>query len=397
MSAPDASLVQVLTACLSPDSAVRVPAESTLQGTIAQAHGCTVQLLDVILAAASVAPQVRALAATCLKNCVIKRWRKGQNNLITPAEKAQARGRCIHCILLPEPAIFRIVITAISKMLRFDWNADEWQDLLPNVISLASSADAVSARRGMQALHALVKELSSMSVFSEKQKFLAACPHIAAVVAPAWQHLLPLAPSSAEAAYAARTVAKVYKHTLMRNAALAVPGGPVFAFLESCCQVTSFASDVCSGRTQCAIHEQMFALTRTLLSCVRAFIKALPLQCSPILPNLAGACVQLLVASARVQAVNDTAAALACRAISVLDAIIFENLFRPGSNTRVTGDPAAKQQAEAAFSAFFTDSTVSQLVDLLACSYCSLSPAQLARWEESPEEFSHECEAQVGC
>jgi hypothetical protein len=141
----------------------------------------------------------------------------------------------------------------------------------------------------------------------------------------------------------------------------------------------------------------MFALTRTLLSCVRAFIKALPLQCSPILPNLAGACVQLLVASARVQAVNDTAAALACRAISVLDAIIFENLFRPGSNTRVTGDPAAKQQAEAAFSAFFTDSTVSQLVDLLACSYCSLSPAQLARWEESPEEFSHECEAQVGC
>lgn len=67
-------------------------------------------------------------------------------------------------------------MAAISKMLRSDWNADEWPDLLPNVMSLASSVDAVSSRRGMQALYALVKELSSMSVFSEKQKFLAACP-----------------------------------------------------------------------------------------------------------------------------------------------------------------------------------------------------------------------------
>ncbi len=77
-----------------------------------------------------------------------------------------------------------------------------------------------------------------MSLHGEKQKLLAACPHIAAVVAPAWQQLLPLVPSSADAAAAARTVAKIYKHCLLKCAALAVAGGPVFAFLQSCCQVT---------------------------------------------------------------------------------------------------------------------------------------------------------------
>jgi hypothetical protein len=141
MSAPDPSLVHILTACLSPDAAVRAPAEATLHATVAQAHGCTVQLLDVILAADSVAPQVRALAATCLRNCVNKRWKKVQNHAITPAEKVQARARCTSCLLLADPAIFRVCIAATAKMLRSDWGADEWPDLLPNVVSLASSAD----------------------------------------------------------------------------------------------------------------------------------------------------------------------------------------------------------------------------------------------------------------
>lgn len=395
MSAPDPILVQILTACLSPDSAVRVPAETTLQSTVAQGHGFTIQLLDIILSPSSVPPQVRALAATCFKNCVSKRWKKSQLNPITPAEKVQARGRCISCVMLPESAIFRVVIAATAKILRADWTADEWPDLLPNVISLASAADSASSRRGMLALHALVKELSSMSLLSEKQKFIAACPQIAAVVVPAWQQILPLISSSAEAAEFARTIAKVYKHTLMRSAALSVPGGPVFAFLESCCQVASFAADICARRTQSAIHEQIFALSRTLLSCLRSFIKALPLQCTPVLPNLAGACVHLLVASGEMHSANDAVASLSCRAIAVLEVMVYENLFKPGSNTRVSVDPAAKQQAEAAFGTFFSDSTVSQLVHLLACDYCSLSPAQLARWEESPEAFSNECDAQV--
>lgn len=63
--------------------------------------------------------------------------------------------------------------------------------------------------------------------------------------------------------------------------------------------------------------------------------------------------------------------------------------------TRVSCDPAAKQQAVAAIDSFFIGATVGQLVDLLASSYCILIPAQLARWEESPEVFSHEYDAQV--
>ena len=78
----------------------------------------------------------------------------------------------------------------------------------------------------------------------------------------------------------------------------------------------------------------------------------------------------------------------------MLDAILVENLYRANS-IRVTCDPAAKQQAVAAFDSFFTRATVGQLVDSLASSYCSLSPAQLARWEESPEAFSNECDEQV--
>jgi hypothetical protein len=250
MSAPDANLVHILTSCLSPDSAVRIPAESALEAATSQSHGCTIQLLDVVLAAATVPPHVRTLAATCFKNCITKRWKKMQIHALSAAEKAQARVHCTSCLLLPEPAIFRIVIAAAGKMLRADWAAGEWPDLLPNVLALASSSDPASARRGMQALHLFVRELSSMSLLSEKQKFIAACPSIAAVTAPAWQQLLPLIPSGAEAAEAARTVAKVYKHTLMRCAALAAPGGPTFAFLQSCCQVSSFAADICSGRAQ---------------------------------------------------------------------------------------------------------------------------------------------------
>ena len=79
----------------------------------------------------------------------------------------------------------------------------------------------------------------------------------------------------------------------------------------------------------------------------------------------------------------------------VLEKIFYENLYKVGSLSRVTSEAAAKQQAEAAFSTFFTETTIGQLVELLACSYCSLSPAQLARWEESPEAFSNECDAQV--
>ena len=396
MSGPDSSLVHILTSCLSHDPALRVPAETTLQASLAQAHGCTIQLLHVIIAAATVPPHVRVLAATCFKNCIAKRWKKVQAHAISPDEKAQARVLCASCLLLPEPAIFRIVMAAAAKMLRSDWTSSEWPDLLPNVVSLASSPDPASARRGMQALYLLVRELSSMSTLSDRQKFVSACPQIAVIVAPAWQQLLPQVPSSAEVAEAARIVAKVYKHALMRSAALAVPGGPIFAFLESCCQICSFTSDICSGRAQCACTEQIMALTRTIFSCFRAFIKMLPVQCSTILRNLAGASVQLLVSCSHshAYAINDAAASLASKSIAVLEAILVENLYRSNS-TRGTGDPAAKQQAVAAFDSFFTGATVGQLVDLLASSYCILTPAQLARWEQSPEVFSHEYDAQV--
>ncbi len=394
MSGPDSSLVHILTACLSHDPALRVPAETTLQASLAQAHGCTIQLLHVIIAAATVPPHVRVLAATCFKNCIAKRWKKVQAHAISPDEKAQARVLCTSCLLLPEPAIFRIVMAAAAKMLRSDWTSSEWPDLLPNVVSLASSPDPASARRGMQALYLLVRELSSMSTLSERQKFVSTCPQIAAIVAPAWQQLLPQVPSSAEVAEAARIVAKVYKHALMRSPALAIPGGPIFAFLESCCQICSFTSDICSSRAQCACPEQIIALTGTIFSCFRAFIKCLPVQCSTVLPNLAGASVQLLVSCSHAHAINDAVASLACRAISVLETMLFEILYR-GNSTRLTCEPAVKQQAVAAFDSFFTGATVGQLVDLLASSYCSLLPTQLARWEESPEVFSHECDAQV--
>jgi ankyrin repeat protein len=168
------ALVHILTSCLSSDPAVRVPAETTLQALVAQAHGCAIQLLDVVIAAATVSPHVLALAATCLKTCIAKRWKKVQHHAITPDEKAQARVLCTSCLLLLEPALFRIVMAAAAKMLRTDWTASEWPDLLPNVISLASSPDPASARRGMQALHLLVRELSSMSLKSEKQNFILA-------------------------------------------------------------------------------------------------------------------------------------------------------------------------------------------------------------------------------
>jgi hypothetical protein len=383
------ALVHILTSCLSLDPAVRVPAETTLQALVTQAHGCAIRLLDVVIAAATVSPHVRALAATCLKTCIAKRWKKVQHHAITPDEKAQARALCSSCLLLPEPALFRIVMAAAAKMLRTDWTASEWPDLLPNVISLASSPDPASANRGMQALHLLVRELSSMSLKSEKESFILACPHIAAITAPAWLQQLPHVLSSAEAAEAARTVAKVHKHSLVRSAALAVPGGPVFAFLESCFQICSFTSDICSGRAQCTCPEQIIALTRTIFSCFRAFVKSLPVQCLPILPNLAGASVQLLVSCSHAHAINDAAASLACRAIVVLDAILCHRV----DSTRF--NPAAQQQAVAAFDSFLTRATVGQLVDSLASSYCRLSPAQLARWEESPEAFSNECDEQV--
>ena len=139
------------------------------------------------------------------------------------------------------------------------------------------------------------------------------------------------------------------------------------------------------------------ALTRTVLSCFRAFLKALPLSCSPILPNLAGASVQLLVSCSHVHSVNDAAASLSCKAIAVLETILCESLYKANSNSRSTSDPAAKMQAVAAFDSFFTSATVGQLVDLLASSYCSLAPSQLARWDESPEAFSNECDSQVRC
>ena len=131
MSKPDPALVHILTSCLSRDSAVRAAAESTLGTTAAQAHGITIQLLDVILAAATVPTQVRALAATCLKNCVAKRWKRVQTNAFAPAEKSQARVRCASCLFIPEPHIFRVVIAAMARMLRGDWSADECPDLLP--------------------------------------------------------------------------------------------------------------------------------------------------------------------------------------------------------------------------------------------------------------------------
>ena len=395
MSAPDSTLVHILTSCLSPDPAVRVPAEATLQASLSQAHGVSIQLLDVVLAAETVPQHVRALAATCFKNCIAKRWKKVQVHALSPAEKAQARVLCTSCLLLHDSAIFKIIIAAAAKMLRADWAADEWPNLLPSIISLASSPDPASARRGIQALHNVVRELSSMSLLSERQKFHAACPHIASAVAPSWQQLLPLVPSSVDAADAARTVAKVYKHSLLRCAALAVPGSPVFVFLESCCQILSFTSDICSGRTQCACPVQVVALARTICSCFRACIKALPVQYSQILPNVAGTTMQILASCTQAHAVNDAAASLTCRAISVLEYILYEGFYKPSSSSRALSDAALKDQAVAAFNSIFTSATIGQLVDLLSSSYCGLSLAQLGRWEESPEAFSNECDSQV--
>jgi hypothetical protein len=302
------------------------------------------------------------------------------------------------CLLLEDVSIFRVCVAAAAKMLRSDWPLDEWPEILPNVISLASSADPACARRGMHALYLLVKELNSMSALSERQKFVAVGPAIAAVIIPAWQQLLPHLPSSAEAAEALHVIAKVFKHSVTRCSGLTGPGGAVFSFLESCCQVSSFTADICSGRVQCPIYEKIFPLNRTQLSCMRACIKYLPVQVAPVLPNLAGACVQLLGACSKSHAVSDSVASLTCKAISVLETILYENVYTVGSakyGLSASLNPAQKQQAEAAFSAFFTDATVGQVVELLAVNYCSISPAQLARWSESPEAFSNEFDAQV--
>ena len=182
------ALAQHAEYALSPDAAVRKPAEAFLKSNEGK-RGYAVSCLAVACGQAHSSSAVRVLAAICLKNCIQRHWRErrrgpavvatAQNGGAAAApspssgvprdEKEVLRARILQCLAEPDDAVAAQLAVIVGKIARLDW-PQEFPGLIETLVQSIESADVLVERRGTAVMYAVLKELSSRRLLADRRQ-----------------------------------------------------------------------------------------------------------------------------------------------------------------------------------------------------------------------------------
>ncbi|KAI5696119.1 hypothetical protein M8J75_008310 [Diaphorina citri] len=113
---------------------------------------------------------VRWLGVLCLKNGVMKYWRKGAPNEIDSAEKQSLRQVLISDFSEPVPQIELQVAVIIAMIARFDW-PDDWPQLVPTLLAAVQDKDSKTQDGALVTWQHVVKALSSKRLCGHRKLF----------------------------------------------------------------------------------------------------------------------------------------------------------------------------------------------------------------------------------
>ncbi|KXS11401.1 ARM repeat-containing protein [Gonapodya prolifera JEL478] len=195
-SSPRSQIASALLDASSPVPDARAPAEAKLaQWEIMPGYHAE------LMAIASDAMQdfrLRALAIITLKNGIEKYWRKTATNAIQPAEKDAIRSKFLGFLVEDQPQLITQAATAISRVARFDYPND-WPNLLETLLDavlhgqLPSSSSAsphvfvnghaaasreVVSHNALLTLQRTVKELCSKALPASRRRLEQLAPSI---------------------------------------------------------------------------------------------------------------------------------------------------------------------------------------------------------------------------
>ncbi|KAI8593553.1 armadillo-type protein [Geranomyces variabilis] len=179
----------VLQAGVSPDPAQRNPADAQLkQWEVEPGFYSTMQQ---VAADASLDQRLRLLAAITLKNGIDKYWRKTVRvGAIQPAEKEQIRSKCLEMFAEEHSKIADYNSVVISKIARLDYPRD-WPTLLESLVQTiqvsfadddSTTMDPNSRRRvqyrSLNTLYLVVKVLCSMMMPASRSVYQQIAPEL---------------------------------------------------------------------------------------------------------------------------------------------------------------------------------------------------------------------------
>ena len=161
-----ASLGQLLRSALSPSSEERRWAGDALQASAAQPGYCSALLLASQPGGAS--DEERLLAATLLKNEVLRRWRKGARG-IPESERPALRAALVARLGAPESSerVGAQLALAVARVMRAEANAGEAAVLEAFATALGSRGELPP--HALLALCYTAKELGSMRLPAQRR------------------------------------------------------------------------------------------------------------------------------------------------------------------------------------------------------------------------------------
>ncbi|KAI9205762.1 armadillo-type protein [Polychytrium aggregatum] len=188
MASPFEQICTALQYAASPEPLVRKPADDQLaQWEVVPGFYSTLQ---EIYLNRSVDPKIRTLAIIYLKNGIEKYWRKTAKNPIAADEKSLIRSRLLGSFDEPTKQMSAQAALVMAKVARHDFPND-WPDLLHVLMGTVQAAVAEKPAPGLDAsrirliqqsalyhLHQVIKALSTKTLIASRQKFEQLAPEM---------------------------------------------------------------------------------------------------------------------------------------------------------------------------------------------------------------------------
>eukprot|EP00026_Physarum_polycephalum_P001064 Phypoly_transcript_01065.p1 GENE.Phypoly_transcript_01065~~Phypoly_transcript_01065.p1 ORF type:complete len:971 (+),score=137.37 Phypoly_transcript_01065:1-2913(+) len=397
---------------------VRKPAAdqvAALEGT----PGYATLLCDIICARERFPTDNRLLAVISLKNVAHQFWRPKTTNVVEDQEKQYLRGKLLVMLDEPEDKVGIQLAIVISKIARIDF-PQYWPDILDKLLMLTKDERTIVKQRSLLTLQHVTSVLCSRRLMGNRHQFQQYAPTLFKYVSELWnqytevmiQHFYQFATNKTQETVLALTnyavmaalCMKVLRRTLEHGIPSFHQSREVTTFLGTCLERLKLFDDFRNTGQLidplAPAMEQLIILHQKLLLRVQ---HAQPIPFAPFLLPTLQYFYNLLktpfshrpppIPQAQINAMIFTKNVVTNATYNDAN----RNTPRPVHHHHSAGssdslltpfDEAARMVAE-----FFTEQMIKDLAQVLISQYFVLSSEELKDWNDNPEEFIRELEA----
>eukprot|EP01114_Cavostelium_apophysatum_P022781 TRINITY_DN8363_c0_g1_i1.p1 TRINITY_DN8363_c0_g1~~TRINITY_DN8363_c0_g1_i1.p1 ORF type:complete len:1020 (-),score=251.29 TRINITY_DN8363_c0_g1_i1:59-3118(-) len=417
---------------LSHHQQVRGPAEGTLLQWQAIPGYCSV-LLEII-SNQGTDQNLRLAAVLALKNAVSRCWKKHvvTNAEIGENEKQHIRVRLLQCLNEGVKGIALHLAIAISMIARIDFPR-QWPAVLHQVSQVVqTSPSQLERERALLTLRHVVKALNSRRLVAGRKEFEEVAPQMFDFIKSLWQ----VSSDGLLAALSSFSKKEISEAQLMTNVSLAetckrclkieqdliVHGITAYHRLESVVHFINVIHDTLGVYIMCrdtvVPHNSPFFpfVNKLVLQKAQLIMKvqeAHPLSFTSLENSLKFFTNYIMQNAGRNDRADEQFIVICMMFLkNVLSCdqyreagkesdkpITIKEISKgtPNENNSPSGSPyvSRRQQANSVVSSFFTQSLVAELCKILITRIFPMTPANLQEWEDNPEDFFNEEEADL--